>query len=334
MTVALRSRLAVLRARAAASSLRSRDDCAATAARRHRIVGDHDDVDAACRGWVRALGDAGWLRYAFPRPGAARCRRSTRARCACARETLARHDGLADFAFAMQGLGSGAITLAGSDALRARVAAAGRARRRDRRVRAVRARRRVGRRGDERPPPAATATAGCSTAARRGSPTAASPTSTACSRAPARRRGRGHLGVHRRRPTRRGCRRASASTIDRAAPAGARCVSTTAACPATRCWARSAQGFKLAHVDAGHLPRVGGGGGAGFRAPRARRSGRTAPASRQMFGATLADLQLTQAALGDMATEHRRGGAAHLSRRPGCATSRACAPRARRRWPR
>ena len=36
------------------------------------------------------------------------------------RETLAYHDGLADFAFAMQGLGSGAITLAGSEAQKTR----------------------------------------------------------------------------------------------------------------------------------------------------------------------------------------------------------------------
>ncbi len=37
-----------------------------------------------------------------------------------ARETLARHDGLADFAFAMQGLGSGPISLFGTADQRAR----------------------------------------------------------------------------------------------------------------------------------------------------------------------------------------------------------------------
>jgi acyl-CoA dehydrogenase len=81
---------------------------------------DHSDTDAACRAWVRALGEAGWLRYAVPAShGGALPVLESRALCLL-RETLARHDGLADFAFAMQGLGSGPITLAGSEALRAR----------------------------------------------------------------------------------------------------------------------------------------------------------------------------------------------------------------------
>ncbi|HEX9167044.1 MAG TPA: acyl-CoA dehydrogenase family protein, partial [Gemmatimonadales bacterium] len=78
---------------------------------------DHRSTDAACRQLVRALGDAGFLRYCVPgRFGGALAELDSRALCV-ARETLAYHDGLADFAFAMQGLGSGAITLAGSPAL-------------------------------------------------------------------------------------------------------------------------------------------------------------------------------------------------------------------------
>jgi alkylation response protein AidB-like acyl-CoA dehydrogenase len=75
------------------------------------------DVDAACRGLVQALGAAGWLRYAVGGKayGGEHDVIDTRAVC-IVRETLARHEGLADFAFAMQGLGSGAITLHGSDA--------------------------------------------------------------------------------------------------------------------------------------------------------------------------------------------------------------------------
>ncbi|MDC8757593.1 acyl-CoA dehydrogenase family protein [Janthinobacterium fluminis] len=70
---------------------------------------DHGaDVDAACRALVRQLGQAGWLRHAV---GAI----DTRAICLI-RETLARYAGLADFSFAMQGLGSGAISLFGSAA--------------------------------------------------------------------------------------------------------------------------------------------------------------------------------------------------------------------------
>jgi acyl-CoA dehydrogenase len=77
------------------------------------------DVDAACRNWVRALGAAGHLRHCVPAAhGGARESLDSRSLCV-ARETLAYHDGLADFAFAMQGLGSGPITLAGSDAQRA-----------------------------------------------------------------------------------------------------------------------------------------------------------------------------------------------------------------------
>jgi alkylation response protein AidB-like acyl-CoA dehydrogenase len=70
---------------------------------------------------VRALGAGGWLRHAVggTAHGGASEAIDTRAICLI-RETLARHSGLADFAFAMQGLGSGAISLAGSDALKAR----------------------------------------------------------------------------------------------------------------------------------------------------------------------------------------------------------------------
>jgi acyl-CoA dehydrogenase len=81
------------------------------------ISQEHDaDVDAACRHLVRQLGEAGWLRHAIggKRYGGALDVIDTRAICLI-RETLARHSGLADFAFAMQGLGTGAITLFGSE---------------------------------------------------------------------------------------------------------------------------------------------------------------------------------------------------------------------------
>jgi alkylation response protein AidB-like acyl-CoA dehydrogenase len=72
------------------------------------------DVDAQCRDLVRALGTAGWLRHAVAGPSGAGAVIDTRSICLI-RETLARHNGLADFAFAMQGLGSGAISLFGSE---------------------------------------------------------------------------------------------------------------------------------------------------------------------------------------------------------------------------
>ena len=79
------------------------------------------DVDAQCRQLVQQLGGAGWLRHAVAGTahGGAVDVIDTRMLC-LARETLARHNGLADFAFAMQGLGSGAISLAGTAEQKAR----------------------------------------------------------------------------------------------------------------------------------------------------------------------------------------------------------------------
>ena len=112
-----------------------------------KISEDRDSVDHACRQLVSELGRAGFTRYSVPgtaagvTPATGRsgdgardvAMRSTGSDTASAsaptfdvrslaliRETLARHDALADFAFAMQGLGSGAISLAGSSALKER----------------------------------------------------------------------------------------------------------------------------------------------------------------------------------------------------------------------
>ena len=83
-----------------------------------QIVDEHDDR-RACRDWVRLLGDAGWLKYCVPAEfGGALPKLDSRA-LVILRETLAFHSPLADFAFAMQGLGSGAITLAGTSAQQA-----------------------------------------------------------------------------------------------------------------------------------------------------------------------------------------------------------------------
>jgi len=77
-------------------------------------------VDAHCRDLVARLGQGGWLRHCVPAAyGGATAQIDSRSLC-IARETLARHEGLADFAFAMQGLGSGAISIAGSEELKRR----------------------------------------------------------------------------------------------------------------------------------------------------------------------------------------------------------------------
>src|SRR6266542_3532415 len=70
-------------------------------------------LDDVCRRLVRALGNAGFLRVCVPATGGSSERLDVRTIC-IAREILARHDGLADFAFAMQGLGSGGISLFGT----------------------------------------------------------------------------------------------------------------------------------------------------------------------------------------------------------------------------
>ena len=77
------------------------------------------DVDAACRSLVARLGADGWLMHAAVDPANPACPLDVRSLCII-RETLARHDGLADFAFAMQGLGTGAISLFGSEAQKRR----------------------------------------------------------------------------------------------------------------------------------------------------------------------------------------------------------------------
>ena len=83
----------------------------------HIQEGHGHDVDQACRDLVKQLGSAGWLHYAIG--GTAYGGKvdviDTRSICIL-RETLARYSGLADFSFAMQGLGSGAISLFGTEA--------------------------------------------------------------------------------------------------------------------------------------------------------------------------------------------------------------------------
>lgn len=78
------------------------------------------DVEADCRTLVKLLGRAGWLRLAVPAAfGGLTEKLDVRSLC-LTRQTLAYHSGLADFAFAMQGLGTGAISLFATDVIRER----------------------------------------------------------------------------------------------------------------------------------------------------------------------------------------------------------------------
>ncbi|GKX34693.1 MAG: acyl-CoA dehydrogenase [Rhizobiaceae bacterium MnEN-MB40S] len=75
---------------------------------------DHSDTDAACRGLVKLIGDAGFLKHTAIDPDDENSGFDVRTICLM-REIMARHDGLADFVVAMQGLGTGAISLFGTN---------------------------------------------------------------------------------------------------------------------------------------------------------------------------------------------------------------------------
>jgi acyl-CoA dehydrogenase len=77
---------------------------------RENLTGHHGGVDAACRSHVKKLGASGWLNYTGATGGE---KLDVRTLCLI-RETIAQYDGLAEFAFAMQGLGMGAVTLFGT----------------------------------------------------------------------------------------------------------------------------------------------------------------------------------------------------------------------------
>ncbi|WP_439532180.1 acyl-CoA dehydrogenase family protein [Polymorphobacter sp.] len=82
---------------------------------------DDSDIDAQCLALLSRLGEGGWLRYAVPAQfGGVFETLDVRSLCLI-RETLARHSGLADFVFAMQGLGSGTVSLFGSPAQKAAI---------------------------------------------------------------------------------------------------------------------------------------------------------------------------------------------------------------------
>lgn len=84
------------------------------------VLDDDRNADASCRAWIRALAEAGWLRACVPDTyGGLRARLDVRTLC-LAREALARRSALADFAFAMQGLGSAPVSLFGNTELQRR----------------------------------------------------------------------------------------------------------------------------------------------------------------------------------------------------------------------
>ena len=80
---------------------------------------EHHDLDGTCKAIVKALGDAGFTSYAVPASAGGQHKKLDVRSLCIIRETLARHNALADFSFAMQGLGSGPISLFGDEAQQA-----------------------------------------------------------------------------------------------------------------------------------------------------------------------------------------------------------------------
>ena len=263
-------------------------------------VGGRAATDAACRELVRRLGASGIARYAVPAEhGGALERLDSRALCII-REHLAYHDGLADFAFAMQGLGSGVLSLAGPPALKdawlPRVA-----------------------RGEAiaafalSEPDAGSDVGAMTTRARRdgdhwvldGCKTWISNGGIADF----------YVVFARSDPDSKGARGISAYFVEADAPGLsiaeridviaphplARLAFDACRIPATHLLGAEGQGFKLAMQNLDIFRSSVAAAALGF-ARRALDEALARAQSRPMFGARLADLQLTQAAIGEMAT--------------------------------
>ena len=260
---------------------------------------DHDDADGTCRTLVRALGEAGWLRACVPAAhGGLLPTIESRTLC-LSRETLARHDGLADFAFAMQGLGSGPISLGGSAALQARY------------LPEVAAGRRIAAFALSEPDAGSDVAAMQCRARRDGDHWVLDGTKTWISN--------GGIAdfycVFARTSDAPGARGISAFVVEPDDPGFSIAARIDVIAPhplatlrfdgcripADRLLGTQEQGFKLAMATLDIFRPSVAAAALGF-ARRALDEGLARARSRPMFGATLADLQLTQAALGDMAT--------------------------------
>ncbi|BBK38527.1 acyl-CoA dehydrogenase [Allostella sp. ATCC 35155] len=260
-------------------------------------VHPHDDVDGECRRLVRLLGDAGWFAHAVPEAGAGAL--DVRTLC-LVRETLARYAGLADFVFAMQGLGTGPITLFGSPVQRERY------------LEPVRAGRRIAAFALSEPDAGSDVAAMATTASRVDGGWRLDGRKTWISNGGI----ADHYVVFARSGEAPGTRGISAFIVDADAPglAIAERIQVTAPHPLAtlafdgcfvaddRLLGEAGQGFKVAMATLDVFRATVGAAALGF-ARRALDEAVARSASRPMFGKTLADQQMTQARLADMATE-------------------------------
>lgn len=261
---------------------------------------DHRDIDAACRDLVSRLGRDGWLRYAVPAPhGGMFDRLDVRSLCLI-RETLARHDGLADFAFAMQGLGSASIALFGDEALKRAI------------LPQVAAGTRIAAFALSEPEGGSDVAAMRTTARPDGDDYVIDGTKTWISNGGI----AGHYVVFARTGEAPGAKGLSAFVVEADTPglsiAGrieviaphplATLAFKNARVPAARMLGKPGEGFKVAMATLDIFRSTVGAAALGF-ARRALDEAIARVKSRQAFGKTLADFQMTQARIADMAVE-------------------------------
>ena len=258
------------------------------------------DDRAACCEWVRALGDAGFLRWCVPASqGGALPELDSRA-LVVLRETLAFYSPLADFSFAMQGLGSGAITLAGTDAQKlAYLTAVGRGRK-------------IAAFALSEPQAGSDAGALSTSAVRVGDQWVLNGTKTWISNGGI----ADYYCVFAKTDMQAGTRGISCFLVDANTPGLdasqhihvmaphplATLVLTDCRVPATALLGAESGGFKLAMQTLDIFRASVAAAALGF-ARRALAEATAYAKSRKMFGQTLADFQLTQAKLGQMAAD-------------------------------
>jgi len=275
-------------------------DAWATQAVHHHQDQSLDAVDAQAVALVRRLGRDGWLKHAVPAPyGGDGAKLDVRSLCLI-RETLARHDGLADFAFAMQGLGSASIALFGDEELKRRY------------LPEVAAGTRVAAFALSEPEGGSDVAAMRTTARRDGNHFALDGRKTWISNGGI----AGHYVVFARTGEAPGARGLSAFVVDADTPglAIAERIATIAPhplatlafdncrVPASQLLGKPGDGFKIAMATLDIFRSTVGAAALGF-ARRALDEALARVEAREAFGQKLAEFQLTQARIADMAVE-------------------------------
>lgn len=264
------------------------------------LAHDESDVDALSRRFVALLGDAGWLRYCVPKAQGGHFEKLDVRSLCLIRETLACTAGLADFAFAMQGLGSASIALYGSEALKERY------------LPKVRAGTQIAAFALSEPEGGSDVSALRLTARRDGADYVLDGRKTWISNAGI----AGHYVVFARTGEAPGAKGLSAFVVDAAAPGltvseriaiiAPHPLGTLdfAACrvPAEQLLGKPGDGFKIAMATLDIFRSTVGAAALGF-ARRALDEAVAYVKQREAFGQKLAEFQMTQARLAEMATE-------------------------------